>query len=174
MRSILKKKDKHGDIISIALFVGFVFAMIISIVVLTKIFNSVSTTLKATDIIANDTKAVTQITKVETSFVPLVSNIFLFIFFGSIFGIIISSFFINTHPGFFIFFLIATIIVIVITAIISNVITSFGESAELVSTWNLYPGIQAIVNNLPLIILVVAIIVAVILFARPGGSSNQA
>lgn len=168
MRSIIHKRNKKGDAMSILIFLAVAFASIISLIFLTKVFNEVTTAFKNTDMIQGDAKALAQVTKVEGYFVPLIGNGFVFVFFASILGIIVSSFFINTHPGFFIFFLLITIISIVIAGTLANVITEFGTNSALASTYNLYPAVQVIVNNLPLIILVTSAIVAIILFSKTG------
>lgn len=170
MRGIIP--NKRGDAMSILIFLAIAFGAIVTLIFMTKVFNDVTTVFKNTTVVQNDTKALTQINKVSNSFVPLMGNAFLFLFFASIFGIIISSLFINTHPGFFIIFLIVIIVTIVLAGILSNVINEFGSNPALSSTYALYPAVQAIVNNLPLIILVTSAIVAIILFSRSGGNTQ--
>lgn len=170
MRGIIP--NKRGDALSIMIFLAIAFTSIIVLIFMTKVFNDVTTVFKNSTVVQADTKALTQINKVSTGFVPWMGNAFVFLFFSSIFGIIISSFFINTHPGFFIIFLLVTIVTIVLAGILSNVINEFGSSTALNSTYSLYPAVQAIVNNLPLIILITSAIVAIILFSRSGGNNQ--
>ena len=173
MRGVLIPKNKKGDAMSILIFLAVMFVSIVSLIFLTKVFQGVTTTLKSAEIIQENAKAMEKITQVETGFVPWMGGGLVFIFFGSIFGIIVSSFFIDTHPGFFIFFLIITIVAIVLAGIFANIITEIGEMSDLSAVWAQYPGIQVIVNNLPLIVLITSAIVGIILFSKSGGSNSQ-
>lgn len=171
MRNLLN--DKKGDIPSILIFIIVIFSIIVSMIVGTKVFNSVKDGLKITPLIQNNSKAMEKIDFIDSNFVPLIANGFVFLFFGMILGILISSFFIDTHPGFFVFFIIGGILCVFLSGIIANVITEFGESAQLSDVWNEYPAVKIIINNLPLIIMGVIILTGIILFARQGSGSNN-
>ncbi len=158
--------NKKGDLLSTFYLIGFLFSLIVLIIVGSYVFSNIKNALLSNNLISSNANASQSIMKVGNFFNPLMNTLFLFLFFGTTLGLVISSFFIDTHPGFFIFFIIGLVIAVVFAGIISNIINEVGSVSELQYYYNSYPAMMTIVNNLPIIILAIGLITMIILFAR--------
>ena len=82
---------------------------------------------------------------------------------------IISAFYVNSHPVFFIFSMIGLGVVILINTIVSNVFWEFVSSSAISSYANSFPFMVTFMKNLPLISGVVGLLIAVATHGKPGG-----
>jgi hypothetical protein len=81
---------------------------------------------------------------------------------------IISAFYVNSHPVFFIFSMIGLGVVILINAVISNVFWEFVNSPAISTYANSFPFMVTLMKNLPLISGIVGILIAVATHGKPG------
>jgi len=83
--------------------------------------------------------------------------------------VIISSFFIKTHPIFVVFAIILLIITVMISGIFTNTFVEFIDVEPLDVEINDYPLMYEVMINLPLIITAIGIITMIALFAKGRG-----
>jgi len=97
---------------------------------------------------------------------------YMFVFFAVGLGAftIISGFFINSHPVFFVFSALFLLPVCILTsAQITNAFDAFITADAIVAVANEFPYIVTLMRNLPLFFLVIGIMVAIAVHAKPGG-----
>ena len=100
-------------------------------------------------------------------------RLFFYGFIGLSLFVIISAFFINSHPIFFVFGLLMLVLLVTLTAVISNAYNSLETgSTEIQTTANLFPLMQNIMNNLPIWATVIGFLTLIILIMKPGGISG--
>jgi hypothetical protein len=81
---------------------------------------------------------------------------------------IISAFFIKSHPAFYIISAILLIPVTVLGAAqITNVFMEFASSGVMVATANAFPYIVTFMQNFPTFCLVISILIAIAMYAKP-------
>lgn len=93
-------------------------------------------------------------------------TVFTILLLGLIIANAITLFFIRTHPLFFVITFLATGVVILFAVVISNVFDDTITNTELnnATTFDVIPSVM---SNLPLFILILVIIFAIILYAKP-------
>ena len=83
---------------------------------------------------------------------------------------VVAAFFVESHPIFFIFsFIIMLPIVILTSAQITNVFDAFATSTVFTAVSNQFPMIVIFMRNLPLFMLSLGSILAILMYAKPGG-----
>lgn len=98
----------------------------------------------------------------DTGFLILTAGLFL--------ALLVSAFYIQTNPVFFIVFLIMLILDVFFSPTISNIFLEFGANPSVSGVVNNYPMIIQVFQNLPVIILVFGVLTMVILYARRQGA----
>lgn len=172
---MLKKisRNKRGDASSLIIaLIVMVFVVGIIALMAGKVIPQLMIFLKTNPTMASDNNTVNTLNLVETKTIPWLDYFFLFVFFGSILGIIISSIYIDTHPVFMIFFVIILVIAIILAGIFANAFITVGESDALSSTYNQFTATKTIFNNLPLILFIVGIIVMIVLYGKSRNSAG--
>lgn len=165
MRSILKNKKGDSSSIIIGLCV-IVFAIAIIVLMFSKFFGEMITILKADPTFSANNNTMEVFKMLETNTNPWLDYFFLFSFVATIIGLIISSIYIDVHPAFMIIFLVILVVTIIFGGLFSNVFTMIGETDALASTYVNFPSTKFIMNNLPLIIFIVGILVSFILYGK--------
>lgn len=95
------------------------------------------------------------------------------LFIGAIIGTVISGFFLNTHPVFFIMSLILTIILGLFAGAFSNIAISFGSSEGLSSAASSFTMSEQLFTNLPVVTVIASFLGMVILYAKRRGAAGQ-
>jgi len=101
--------------------------------------------------------------------VKALDGIFVFVVFMLFLAVILSAFYIKTHPAFFIISIVLLLIIITISASFSN---AFGDFVNSTSTTTgvpmdtQYPGIYAIFSNLPTILFIFSIILIIVMYGK--------
>lgn len=91
---------------------------------------------------------------------------FVFIIIGIASASIVSSFLINTHPIFFIFTFLTGIILIVVSAQYTNIWYEFATSEIMATTANEFPIMLRVMQNLPLIMLIISAMISIVLYGK--------
>lgn len=82
---------------------------------------------------------------------------------------IISAFMIQTHPIFYIASFLATIVLVFLASIVSNVYYDFINNTDVFASFiNQFSAMYTVIMNLPLIMLVISVIVAIATYSRGG------
>lgn len=169
---MLRKLGKKGSIEDV-FFVGiWIFVIAIAFLVLGYIAPLIANEMQSSDI-GTVTQASKAINKTTTMVNTAIDPVFMIIFVGLIIGIVITGFLITVHPVFIPIFIIFIAIAIVLGVIFSNVYEELSTTSALNETAARYTFSTAIMNNLPIIILVIGIVSMVIIFSKIfGGSQN--
>lgn len=99
-------------------------------------------------------------------------QLFIFMIIGTLIAIVISSFFLNTHPIFFILSFIFFIFEFVIFAILGNIYGEFETAAQIQAAASNYPLMEMFWMNVPTIGLVFAVLIIIILYTSMRGKGN--
>ena len=86
--------------------------------------------------------------------------------------IVIAVYFIKSHPLIFVASVVVMMIMVFVTANVVNVVINVLSADEFVTYSNQFPITVAFIQNLPLILFIFACMIAVSLYAKPGGEQN--
>lgn len=157
--------NKRGDISTILILIAILLALAVSSIIFVKVFDEVSTKLKAVDGLSNNT--INTITVAQTQAPKLLDFFIFFTLIAFFIGLIISSIYIDVNPAVLIVFIIGIVIAIVIAGQVTNIFNLFSTQPELASTMVGFPLTSMILgNNFPIIILVIGVVVVVILYGK--------
>lgn len=109
-----------------------------------------------------------------TSTLLMFDSLFIFMIIGSFVAILISSFWLDTHPVFFIISFLVFLFSIVIFAILGNVYGEFVNTQGIQAAAANYPLMTAFWSNVPTIaaIFIVALIIIIYSKMRKGSGNN--
>lgn len=175
---MLKIKDKRGQMELADSFyvVVYLFAAAIFIFVIYYAFGQMKTpmddALSGAANFSSIGKNVTEIYTQTTGGVSLFNTLFPFLLFGLIAMVVVSAFFIDSHPIFFFVSLIILGVVILVSVVFSNIYqtitedTAFGDTSGNFSIMNLF------MMKLPWIAAIIIFITVIILWGKSQGSSG--
>lgn len=86
--------------------------------------------------------------------------------------IVIAVYFIKSHPLMFLASVMVMMVMVFASAPIVNAVVNVMSADELVAYSNQFPVTVAFIQNLPLVIFIFACMIAVSLYAKPGGEQN--
>jgi len=92
--------------------------------------------------------------------------VFIFIFAGSLFGIIVTSFLVRTHPVFFVAYFIIAAIAILVAVPLSNAYEEFEQVSTLSETFTHFRMTSHAMRNLPLYTMITIVISIVVIYAK--------
>jgi len=169
-------KNKKGDVTDIIMIGFWLLIMGIGIFAIMFFSNSTITPLKDT-VIGEDVNALAALNSWQNYSNLAVPGTFLIIFFALLLGVIVSSFFIRTHPIFIPVYILFALISIVVAVILGNVwgnLKDVSEFQTILDTNTITNIMDVIMSNMVLVTLSVFIITLVIIFAKPGGGQVNA
>src|SRR3972149_3363557 len=166
---ILKeKKGEVTDIITVSFWI-----LVIGIGILVLMFGFLQLTQPLRDSVLGEDNSTLEAINSYDNYISLgLPSAFLIVFFGLLMGILVSSFFIRTHPIFIPVYILFGIITIIVAVALGNVwgnlkdFESFTDVLELNSTVSL---MDTIISNIVLVTVIVFILSLIIIFAKPGG-----
>lgn len=95
-----------------------------------------------------------------------------FIIFGLGVSVILSGFLIRTHPAFFIISIFMLIFVMIVSAQFTNAFMELGANSGLINAANEFTYTRLIFSNLPLIMLMIGIVLAIVMYSKMGGGDE--
>lgn len=111
----------------------------------------------------------TSIVNTTTTKLPsIVNGLFLLILVGVAIGAIISAFYINSHPAFFIIFVVLGVIIIFLGMMFSNIFHDIMSNPSISTYANDFGVIKFGMDNLPFLILGVMALMVIVLYLRGG------
>lgn len=168
----MELKNKKGDVTDI-ITVGFwLLIMGIGIFAVWFMISSLIPRLQETSINDSSASSSALISFQNYGNVTLPST-FLIIFFGLILGVLVSSFFIRTHPIFIPVYILFAVISIIVAVALGNTwgnLKDVQDFQNFVDTNTITNIIDTIMSNLVLVTLFVFILTLIVIFAKPGGS----
>lgn len=169
MRSLIQ--NKRGDINSlIIVLIVVLFVIGIVSIFFSKFYDQLNTEIQASTEFSDNAKAV--VDNVNSKTIPFLDYLFLFSFISILIGLIISAIYIDTNPALAVVFIIVTIIAIILAGVFANAFVEIGEDSELSTTYDQFTFTKAIINHFPLMIFISALIVGIVLYAKPKGGSS--
>jgi hypothetical protein len=88
-------------------------------------------------------------------------------------GMIISAFWIKTHPAFFVIFLVIQIFVIFVSNVITEVYNRLAADPLLAPFANQYTTSRTIMQNLPFFTLIISSLVAIVMYGKSAGATYE-
>lgn len=160
--------DKRGNLLDIFYIMAVLVAVSIFLVVTYHVFGAIKPELDSN---LNDPKVttLTQQTQDALSFFDIVFPVF---FLGLILATLISAYFIKSHPAFFFVSLFIWVIAIIVAVPLANMHSELRDNSSLSTSFAAFPISNTIINNMPIIALVISALVAAVLFAKPGGNEQ--
>lgn len=102
-----------------------------------------------------------------------VDNWIPFVFIGLVFATVITAYFIQSHPIFFVISLGLLVFIILITGPLVNIFNAFAGEDVFANVVNNYNISIAMMQNLPTLILIAAMIILVALYGKHGKRSER-
>lgn len=159
--------NKGSSVTDVILVVVLLLAFGLASILALMVFNGYNDNYQAKDNVYDNSKEMIQ-DNVD-SYVNVIDPIALLIVIGLTIALIVGASMINTHPALFIVALIITSITIFLAAVYSNAYTEIASNSALVTTESQFTVLPTIMNNLPVIVTVMALLVALTLYSRTRG-----
>lgn len=161
------KNNRKGFLGDIGLILAILMIVSLMVIVGYKIFSSYNDKWQAAPSISNQSKTLVQDSK--DRYVSLFDGIFMFVFALLIVGLFISASLINTRPEFFFIALVVAVFMIGGSAVISNSFEAASDSQHLNNTSSEFTFIPFLMDNLPIITLLMVFVVMVALYVKMKG-----
>jgi len=161
-----KKGDFTGVLYAIVMISAFAFFLLITGYIGTTISGEVKNKLNSDNSLVNNSFDTTISISENT-----LSAIWYILFGGLVLGLIITSWYIPTHPVMVAPFIILLIITVIIGVAMSNAYEKIYEVEQFEDMTDTQGSINFIMTNLPYIALIIGIISLIITFAKPGGET---
>jgi len=156
------RRKKKAVIDNIVIVISLFFLMV-SIVFGFILYTAFNDKVQASTVITPEAK--TASTNTLNKFSSL-DTLFLFFWLCSFLGAVISAWFIDSHPAFFILSVIVLVIVLALLIPISNFIETLMLSSELAATTVQFPIIYYFVQNLFVIVVIQAFVILIALYSK--------
>lgn len=164
-----------GNIADMIFMVAMLLVFAIVTVLSYKIWSDMSPQLNVTLSQANGgtLAAGSALAMVQTSTTLLSFDyLFAFLAFGSLIAIVISSFWLDSHPIFFVVSLLAFIFTFIPLAVLGNVYSNFETDPAIQAAASNFPFMESFFMNLPTIGLVFGVLIIIILYSKFRGKPN--
>jgi hypothetical protein len=162
-RRIISFGNKKAVLDSIFIAVAMVILMII-IVFGYKLLSSMNANVQTMDQVPAESKLAIQ--KVDSSYLKTMDMVFLFFWLSSLFGALISAWFIDTHPAFFVLSIIVIMAIMVGVVPLANVTESILTSSELATSTAHFSIIVWVMQHFFTIILIQSFLIAITLYSK--------
>jgi len=169
-RSLLK--NKKADLTGVLYFIVSVAAFAIFLLIVGYIGKTIGTQVKA-QINSTDTDVNNAFNKTVQISTSGLSALWWVLFGGLLIGLMITAWFIPTHPVFVVPFLILLVVGIIVGAAMSDAYDALKIDSHLSATAAEQGGIGFMMGNLPYIALIVGLLTLVVTFAKPSGAQTQ-
>lgn len=167
MRTILK--DKRGDFTGMLYMVVMIAATAFFLILVGFIGSEISTELQG-QINASDTPEVNQSFQTTKNISEnTLSALWYVVFGGLLLGLLITSWYIPTHPVMVAPFIVLLIIAVIIGVAMSNAYEKLYDVPQLSDIASTQGSIEFAMSNLPYLALVIGIIALIVTFAKPKG-----
>lgn len=162
-------RRKKAQIQQIAFFLVLVFSIIMTLVLSKYILVQFNTALEDDNL--HTTESRQSLADMNVAF-PTFDNMILVVLILLSVGLIITSFFIPTHPIFMVVNVFGIFVLCFIGMLLSNLYKDIiDESTELASVYNTFPKLNFVMNQLPWIAAILVFIVTIVQYSksREGG-----
>lgn len=153
--------SRKGSVLDIIFFSGGLVALGLVIILVSMMLGEFKTEIEQSDVPMNTTyidKGLTSLSVFDYSFVIIIVAV------GA--AAVISSFLIDTHPAFFVFFFMLGIVLTFISAQFTNVWYEFATADSMAGTVSNFPMMHTVLMHLPTIELAISALVAIAMFGK--------
>ena len=154
-----------GNILDIALLTVFLFAFAFIVLLSHVILDEFETAVAGTDV---NTTYIDQ----GQAAVGMFDAMFIFVTIFLGIAVMISAFFIRTHPIVFVLSFILLMIFTVISSFFTNTFIEIVDIEPFATAVNSFPAMLNVMQNLPLIMTIIGVMVVIALYAKGGGESG--
>jgi hypothetical protein len=163
----LNKKGSFGSDTLVMVVMGlFLFGLFMFVG--HKIFNEINDDLQ--DNFFEDSPESKEIMRNGSNLINGFDMLFIMVLVLIMIGLIVSVYFIDSHPIFFAVSLVIFLAVLTIGAVLSDVFNDISSNAIFANETATYPMTVFVFNNFPLVILIMGAIVTIMLFAKARGT----
>lgn len=155
--------NKKGIFDVIYMVVGL-FMLALTIIIIFVILSHLNDTWQSTEELGNESQEIME--NYHSSYVNLWDYAFLFMLIGLFIAVIISSFYIDVHPIFFIISIILLIGVLIVTGILSNTFIELVSTDAVSSEASSFTIIPFVMNHFVMIICIMAFIIVGVMYAK--------
>lgn len=141
-----------------------VIVMAIALVFGNMVLDELNTDIQNSDDVGSDAKTVTG--DLNSKYVSLFDNLFLFAFILFVVFVLVSVFLIDTHPVFFVVSVILLIFVFVIAGLLANTYNDIATDSAVSTYANNFTYISWVMSHLLEVIIGIGFLVSVVLFAK--------
>lgn len=170
----MKLTQKKGDILDIIIFLVTLIILSIGFFTFAYIVPNITDGFNNAGL-NNSVQGINAIDHLESFGVVGIQRGFFFIFVGLIMGIMVSSFFIRTHPIFIFLYIFMLAIAVILSVYLGNIYETFTANPLFAERLADQTWINLIMNNIVKIILGIGALSIVIIFSKYtifGGSGN--
>jgi len=163
----MNKKGDVGDFIHL---IVAVFMIGLMFFVGGTVWSSFKTSIE-NNVDIMDAENVNMSEQIDTMDTPIniLDPLFALFFFGFFLALLVSVFYLDTHPGFIVFGILMFIIILFVGMVMSDVFSTAASTPELSDSMTIYPITYHIVSNLPIYLLVMGLIFFILLYSTRSG-----
>lgn len=161
----IRKINKKGDIENLFYFIVTMLGLALFIIILAYVVPKVTDEMKKTDM--NESSYVRDMFSESDAIIDRLDPVYLIVFAGLIIAILITSFFINSHPIFIPIYIFLLGFVVVVGVIANHVYDEFAANTDLATAAASQTFMISIMDNFVLILIGVGILSMIIIFAKP-------
>ena len=169
IRTPLRKIKKKGQIEQIAFFLVLIFSVIFTLLLSKYILVQFDTALEEDGLHTAESRQ--SIIDMNVAF-PTFDNMILVVIILLAIGLIVTSFFISTHPVFLVINVFGIFFLAFLGMLLSNLYKDIiDESVELASVFSTFPKLNFVMNQLPWIAVILVFLVTIVQYSkfRSGG-----
>lgn len=168
-------KNKRGDVTDI--FVVGLWLFVLGVGILLLMFGFLSISDPLIDSALGDDPATLAAINSYTGYIQLgLPSTFLIVFFGLLMGIMVSSFFVRSHPVFIPVYILFALVTVIVAVALGNVwgnLKDLEQFAEILALNSTVALMDTIISNIVNVTVVVFILSIIIIFAKPGGAQIE-
>ena len=158
--------NKKGNIVDILYLGVIIFTFAILTIIGGKILGDVKDQFNSTVGIENST--IERMNMFEEKYTPTFDGLFIFILGALSVVVILSAFFVRTHPAFYFIAVIAMILFIFINAILGYGFNKIATAEEFIEVANEFTVMNFVMGNFPVIMLLISFVIIIVLFSKGG------
>ena len=162
----IKKKGTIADLFYV---VVVLFTLFIILITSYKVFDDITIEMNASrnDGMMSD-QSIDMMTSNKDRYITIFDYAFLFIFGGLQLALLISAFWIRTHPMYFVVALILIALLAFVTFQISNIADEFGMDSDYVGIYEEFNIMRYIMRNLPILEIIFGFVTLIVLYMKGG------
>jgi hypothetical protein len=162
--------NKKGDVVDSISFVIVVFILAIGFFIIAFIIPSITNGLSSAGL-NNTSEGANAISKLNDFGTQGIQRGFFFVFIGMCIGVLISAYFIDTHPIFLFLYIILLAIAVILAVYLANAYETFSQIDAFSAFYATQGLFTLVVSHIVLITIIVGVLSFIIIFAKFRGKT---